>query len=547
MSVGLLNFFITQSQECYLTLKPTITYFKAVYKTHTMFAVESIAVPSESSRPVSVNSHNGFNTVFSYEIPRAGDLISKIYIQIKLPRIDTSGKQITANENKLDTNKQTILENASKVYAMVYQQVKTFFISDNNHDIHKHKSNVTKFIANNVHLQSFYSLINIAIKKREYDCVYGLDTLNIENVINDSNITNKAGLMNNVENLLQRFITVKRYFIKNIDQNSTNKVLFAWVKKVGYAIINSITVYIGGQKIDEHTGTWLNVWYELTSMISTERILNEMIGNVPCLTELNSNSKPKYILKIPLAFWFCRHYASCLPLTSLQYQKVRIELTTSSLKELLSVVNANDSNTNNIDINSTDTNNLVCIEDFCNALKSNINPVLFVDYVYLDGVERKEFACKPQEYIIDQLQIYSEPVRNCNLAPELDYFFNPIREFIWVLQHDWNKYEKIHKASVILYDSNLVEDLSNAYFNYVQPYQYHQKTPQDGIYTYSFSLYPEELQSSGSANFSVIKGSKILMERSKLENKHVLLIIFARSVNVLRFIDGYGGLAFTYG
>jgi hypothetical protein len=41
-----------------------------------------------------------------------------------------------------------------------------------------------------------------------------------------------------------------------------------------------------------------------------------------------------------------------------------------------------------------------------------------------------------------------------------------------------------------------------SYFNYVQPYQHHSSTPSDGVNVYSFALFPEEVQPSGSVNIS---------------------------------------------
>lgn len=558
MSIGLLNFFINTNQESYLTLNPTITYFNAVFKTHTNFAIESILVPSTSSRHIDNNSYKGFNTLFSYEIPRAGDLMSKMYVQIKLPLLDL--KELfedndIKNRNK-DSNTINILIQASKVYAMVYTKIKTFCASLNNHDVEKQKMSILQYIKGNVHLENFYSLIDLNVKKNNYKYVYGIKSLNIENILSNTDIDNKCKLLDNIESLIQRFSTVKNYLIKQqtlCNDEKFNNNWCSWVKKLGYAIINTVAIYIGGQKIDEHTGTWLNVWYQLSGNISMRKTLNEMIGNVPCLTICNKQNS-EYILQIPLEFWFCRHYASSLPLSSLQYQKVRIELTTSTLEKVLCL-----------------NNNKFCdFGEVCNKFKCGISPELLIDYIYLGKTERMKFACESQEYIIDQLQIYSQPIKDCNISINLDYFVNPVREFIWVLEEEWNQYSCIDKASIMLYDSAIIENQPGFYFNYVQPYQHHNQTPQKGIYNYSFSLYPEELQVSGTANFSVIKGSKLLLTRENIKcrdtkqevreiNEHceeneickrrncTELIIFARSINVLRFIDGYGGLAFTYG
>ncbi len=47
------------------------------------------------------------------------------------------------------------------------------------------------------------------------------------------------------------------------------------------------------------------------------------------------------------------------------------------------------------------------------------------------------------------------------------------------------------------------------YYNNVQPWQNHNNTPKDGVNCYSFALYPEQHQPSGTANFSRIDTSQL--------------------------------------
>jgi hypothetical protein len=102
-----------------------------------------------------------------------------------------------------------------------------------------------------------------------------------------------------------------------------NITKFAWVRKVGLAMIKSIEIEIGGQLIDRHYGEWLNIWLELTQKRSDA--LRYMIGDTP---ELNSftNGKDARTLYIPLQFWFCRDSSLVLPMVSLVYSEVRINL-----------------------------------------------------------------------------------------------------------------------------------------------------------------------------------------------------------------------------
>jgi hypothetical protein len=100
-------------------------------------------------------------------------------------------------------------------------------------------------------------------------------------------------------------------------------------------------------------------------------------------------------------------------------------------------------------------------------------------------------------------------------------------------------------------------DIQNGpYFNYVQPYQHHTRTPADGVNVYSFALNPEQHQPSGSANLSRIDTTLLNVTygdnlrtagnvklSSLFENTNVN--IFAFSYNVLRIMSGMGGLAYA--
>jgi len=95
-----------------------------------------------------------------------------------------------------------------------------------------------------------------------------------------------------------------------------------------------------------------------------------------------------------------------------------------------------------------------------------------------------------------------------------------------------------------------------SYFNYVQPDQHHTNTPADGINVYSFSLYPEQHQPSGSANLSRIDNTLLNLwiydptlrpglPQLNIFNQSNQLYIYDFSYNVLRVMSGMGGLAYS--
>ena len=92
-------------------------------------------------------------------------------------------------------------------------------------------------------------------------------------------------------------------------------------------------------------------------------------------------------------------------------------------------------------------------------------------------------------------------------------------------------------------------DKRNAdYFRLVQPYQYHTAIPKDDyLYSYSFALKPEDIQPSGSMNASRIDNITLQLEMNTTvipARGSSSVRIYGLNHNVLRIVDGFGGLLF---
>lgn len=191
---------------------------------------------------------------------------------------------------------------------------------------------------------------------------------------------------------------------------------FAWVRRVGHAVIDNVEVEIGGSRIDKQYGTWLDIWYELARAPGDiERGYAKMVGDVAELTAYNDVSKPEYVLYIPLQFWFNRHYGLALPLIALQYHEVRLHFEFARADEVI-IANA-----------AFKANDIKCVE-FQDA-------ILLVDYIYLDSEERRRFAQVGHEYLIEQLQFTGEEsATDQHRKYKLD-FNHPTKELIWALKN----------------------------------------------------------------------------------------------------------------
>ena len=208
--------------------------------------------------------------------------------------------------------------------------------------------------------------------------------------------------------------------LPKIDCETSSENKFRWLNWIGHNIIKKVHIEIGGQIIDEHYGEWMHIWNELSQDKGKQEGYANMVGNVPRLTQViqgNNNSDkssstiPETTLYIPLQFWFCNSPGLALPLIALQYNEVKI------------VVELNDS-----------TSCCWAYGKYKNSPPSLINASLFIDYIYLDTVERRNFAQQKHEYLIEQLQFNGQEILNTQTNKIKLNFNHPVKELVWVVQ-----------------------------------------------------------------------------------------------------------------
>jgi hypothetical protein len=413
---GLLQLVAQGKQDIYLTGNPQITFFKLVYRRHTNFAVESM--------PMYFDGTPAFGQRITCLVPRRGDLLGQVYLQITLPAIvDSSGTPIS------------------------------------------------------------------------------------------------------------------------------------YVNSIGHAILEEISVEIGEQEIDRQTGEWMEIWSQFITPTSQQEALNNLVGRV------DGTIPPRLFgpitVNVPLRFWFCNNPGNYLPLIALQYHPVRLNIKMRSLQKLFY---------------TADLGNLDCTTQAAPATPGD-GPsfLMYGDYVYLDTEEQRRFVSNSHEYLIDQIQytpVLSFPQTGNFMTVQLD-FNNPIRELFWYIQrdfmletHEYFNYTSISARDVTtakptdLLSSAIIqvdgqdrfEQRDATFFRLIQPWSHHTTTPvKSFIYNYSFALRPEEAQPSGSLNASRLDSFVLNMTINNTTTPprgpcHTR--VYATNHNVLRVIDGYGGLLF---
>jgi hypothetical protein len=113
--------------------------------------------------------------------------------------------------------------------------------------------------------------------------------------------------------------------------------------------------------------------------------------------------------------------------------------------------------------------------------------------------------------------------------------------------HCWGE-NPVVTAKLQLNGQDRFSEREGSYFDVVQPYYAHTRTPDSGINVYSFALRPEEHQPSGTCNFSRIDNAtlQLVLSNAAVEGtKTAKVRVYATNYNVLRIMSGMGGLAYS--
>ncbi len=349
--------------------------------------------------------------------------------------------------------------------------------------------------------------------------------------------------------------------------------VLGWTNYVGHALIDSVSLEIGGQEIDKQFGIYMHIWSELTMTAEKRAGYDKMVGGEQSELALLHNARVPTNYYVPLTFWFNRNVGLALPLIALQYHEVKMVFNFTTFPKLLQLRHATSGT-----LMLPSAFNL----DFSAGGKHSLSAQLYIDYIYLDTDERRKMAQMSHEYLIEQLQWNETTLNAAHGTHSVRLNFNhPCKEILWALRRsdciEANDHFNFVNAEPgqkligphILSAANLrmnghyrVNQARGAgYFNLIQPFEHHTCIPPSGIYVYSFALRPEEHQPSGTCNFSRIDNTQLELTINTGTVSSTLtdpaaattfvaadnhtLIVYAKNYNVLRIMSGMGGLAYS--
>ena len=263
MAGGLIQIVTYGSQDLYLTGTPEITFFLVVYRRHTNFAMESVSVNFDNTV--------GFGSTSVVTIPKIGDLMHKTYLQIVLPQIQfqrlLSSIQLTDGEIEY-TNALNNYETVTNFMSVNSQAFVSAFDIENaanwtgNNAVATMTSNINAIfnsILNQPAVIAFQNLYAAGALPAGEVPPYIYNEVSMQAIANaNSSLIDKNVFYDMLVVGIDKSIKLQNYFrlylleTQNIYFDNINPYLkFAWVDKVGYALIEEIDVKIGGYKIDK--------------------------------------------------------------------------------------------------------------------------------------------------------------------------------------------------------------------------------------------------------------------------------------------------------
>lgn len=513
--------------DVYLTGSPQITFWKLVYRRHTLFAMESVQQTFDGTAD--------FGRKSTCTISRNGDLVGAVWLEVTLP--DLLGYDISpvpAGGNTVD------------VTAALYKDPKGNYW----------QTKVGTTYTNPVGFSSggkFYAEAMVTSGNTTQPAV-SFDTSTM--LYSGSSV---SAAVCTVSTELPTWPYLCRSGSSAPYTYTAPGHTIRWANSVGHALLSSVEIEIGGARIDKHYGEWLDVWSELTEKEEKRPGFWEMVGKYADSeydagwTRAQSRSRTLYI---PLKFCFNTTPGLYLPIVALMYHQIRYNF---EFREYLECIKA-----------SVPVSQLTAKEggDVLSMRACNI----FADYIFLDAAERVRMAEMPHEYLVTQLQFLGDEAvpapsdPNGTRARKYSLNFNhPVRELVWVYVaksnyerntvtgNNWFKYslpgdetaEIFDECRLVINGHDRFSARSAPYFRLIQPYEHHTRCPSKKVHCYSFSLLsPEDNQPSGQANFSRFDTAQLQFQLNA-DLPVGKMKIYAYSFNVLRIASGLAGLSFA--
>ena len=485
------------AQDVYITGNPQVTYFKLVYRRHTLFSLES--VEQQFAGPVD------FNKAATVTISRNGDLVGQVWLQVQLPDLYTCA--FTATDG---TTKQLTAVTTANGFAF----------------------------AGGAWSKGGTTVAYLRAADGMYYTDSGYTTAVKAQVDNDDG---------------SRTPYLEATTVGGVTTYANPAWTARWCNSVGHALIKAVEVEIGGQRVDRHTSEFLDAMSELSEPEERRAGLWEMIGKYDAATYAAGPTRDQARARtyyVPLKFFFCKAPGLMIPIVALQYHDIKLNF---EFRDVMGLVKTTGFGARSI-LGATGVPlALDCrlFADFAYLDVEERRRFSQIPHEYL--IEQTQFLgdeiVNPAAGMNPKISLsFNHPVK------ELVWLYTRYSTYQTdtLNGNDWFDYDMPAAANARDFFSTLRIQLNGndrfagrppGYFRLVQPYQHHTRCPAKRVYCYSFALHPEDAQPSGTCNFSRMDSSTLNLSYSHgIDNGK--LTVFAVGYNILRVASGLAGVAF---
>ena len=524
----LIQIFIKGPIETVLYGNPQITFFKAVYKRPTNFASQYV-----TNTPF---SKADWGKTITFKVPREADLLGGVNLRIKLSDLTRKNVYIFPGTTNGVTNNTGPGWNVGAITA---QQ----------------------------------SIIDGVIE----------------------NYKNQTGFENPPENL-----TAPGSF-------TYDPVFTSFVNGLGCAMIDYVSLKIGNKELERITGEWIMLNNELTNQGNSKKMFYNSVYYQENFTLAEDNVK-NIDLIIPIPFFFTKDSGSFLPIMAINNEVIEITIKLKEFDDCIvhkyqthqnkyavsglngyfwfSTPTGEDGNNNNVPpinqgLNRQSLYPIDTGSPFKEEVKSSIEEFEIIYNFYHVGLEEQTyFLSKKHNYVVPIIKElpstkfnYTSQGKTQEIPTELR---NPVKFFIFYLQRVDNFENKdyfnftyddvltvsetktIPKANInnnilerfnLSVDSiDLLDNIPGKIMNNMELLTKFKNNTNQLIYVYSFAMFPNELQPSGTLNFSHFKNQYLklnLCDPSKFDNQKLIFRGYYSSYNILTIEDGLTGFRYV--
>lgn len=341
------------------------------------------------------------------------------------------------------------------------------------------------------------------------------------NIVVDENITVKQYIKNilnsEIEKLEDLFKKYNQLFedLKNGDiQDYEYYINFKYKKNVGLELFDYTEITCDNQVLVKTGNEFYKIYNSLHQKAEHINGLNKMYNGV------------NGIIYIPLHFFFNEYFELSLPLLCLKNSNLNFNVKFKNFYQLLD--------------NPLVNEKMIKPELF---EKFDFKTYMLMKYAIIEKGVAKNIITKPQKMLIHQFQYSGSYYINEQNQTALLNLKNPIKYIaIYVEDLNFNPFETMQ---IYFNGYQITNKIDFDYYRLCTKLNTFNACYDDNVYIINYSLYPEDLQPSGSCNYSMFNKTELKFKlKDDIKVKNIKIMVFALAYNYFNIVDGKGIIEF---